>query len=64
LADQVLALDESNPQVASRMASIFNDWRRFDEERQAKMQTELERVAASHAPSKDVYEIVSRALSR
>ena len=64
LADQVLALDESNPQVASRMASIFNDWRRFDEERQAKMQTQLERVAASHAPSKDVYEIVSRALSR
>ena len=63
LADHVLELD-SNPQLASRMASIFNDWRRYDEARQALMQTQLERIAANPALSKDVYEIVSRALSR
>jgi aminopeptidase N len=63
LADYVLALD-SNPQVASRMASIFNDWRRYDEDRQAAIQVQLERIASSDSLSKDVYEIVSRALSR
>jgi aminopeptidase N len=63
LADNVLALD-SNPQVASRMASIFNDWRRYDEDRQGKMRAQLERIAAMDSLSKDVYEIVSRALSR
>ncbi|MEM9174705.1 MAG: aminopeptidase N [Myxococcota bacterium] len=64
LADNVLALDASNPQVASRMASIFNDWRRYDDDRQAKIQAQLERVAQRGELSKDVYEIVSRALSR
>ena len=64
LADFVLALNDSNPQVASRMVSIFNDWRRYDSERQILMQAQLERIASSGSLSKDVYEIVSRALSR
>ena len=63
LADFVLALNDSNPQLASRMVSIFNDWRRYDEDRQSKIQIQLERIAASRSLSKDVYEIVSRALS-
>ena len=64
LADNVLALDGSNPQVASRMASLFNDWRRYDDDRQGKIQAQLERIARSGSLSKDVYEIVHRALSR
>jgi aminopeptidase N len=64
LADYVLALNDSNPQVASRMVSIFNDWRRYDSERQMSMQAQLERIASSGSLSKDVYEIVNRALSR
>ncbi|MAG29500.1 MAG: aminopeptidase N [Deltaproteobacteria bacterium] len=64
LADAVLALDGANPQVASRMASIFNDWRRYDDARQSAMQAQLDRIASSGSLSKDVYEIVSRALSR
>jgi aminopeptidase N len=63
LADFVLALNASNPQVASRMASVFNDWRRYDEDRQIRMQTQLERIASSKDLSKVVYEIVHRALS-
>jgi aminopeptidase N len=64
LADTVLALNESNPQLASRMASVFNDWRRYSPDRQTAMQKQLERVAAHGSLSKDVYEIVNRALSR
>jgi aminopeptidase N len=57
-------LNDSNPQVASRLVSIFNDWRRYDTERQISMQAQLERIASSGSLSKDVYEIVNRALSR
>jgi aminopeptidase N len=64
LADHVLALDGTNPQLASRMVSIFNDWRRYDPDRQDRIQAQLERIASSGSLSKDVYEIVSRALSR
>ena len=64
LADYVLALNDSNPQVASRMVSVFNDWRRYDTERQISMQKQLERIASNESLSKDVYEIVNRALSR
>ena len=64
LADYVLALNDSNPQVASRMVSVFNDWRRYDTDRQALMQAQLERIASSGSLSNDVYEIVNRALSR
>ncbi|MEZ4278220.1 MAG: aminopeptidase N [Myxococcota bacterium] len=64
LADAVIALDGRNPQLASRLVSAFNDWRRYDEDRQQAMQRELERIARERDLSKDVYEIVSRALSR
>jgi len=46
------------------MASIFNDWRRYDDDRQEKIQAQLERIAQRGELSKDVYEIVHRALSR
>jgi aminopeptidase N len=64
LTDYVLKLNESNPQVASRMVSVFNDWRRYGPDRQALMQAQLERIASSGTLSDDVYEIVNRALSR
>jgi aminopeptidase N len=62
LADQVLALDALNPQVAARLTSAFNPWRRFDASRQGLMRAELERVASKPGLSKDVHEIASRAL--
>jgi aminopeptidase N len=64
LADAVIELDPKNPQLASRLVSAFNDWRRYDEARQRLLQGALERIAGRPALSKDVYEIVSRALSR
>ncbi|HED65776.1 MAG TPA: DUF3458 domain-containing protein, partial [Planctomycetes bacterium] len=63
LADKVLALDGINPQVASRMVSAFNPWRRFDKARQAKMKGELERIRSKEGLSRDVTEIVGRALA-
>jgi aminopeptidase N len=63
VADQILALDPLNPQVAARFASAFNAWRRFDAPRQALMRAQLERVSARRGLSKDVSEIVERALA-
>ena len=59
----VAELDGLNPQVAARMVSIFNPWRRFDASRQALIKTELEQIAAKSGLSKPVFEIVSRALT-
>jgi aminopeptidase N len=62
LADQVIALNTLNPQVAARMARGFDRWRRFDEPRKAKARQALERIRDSEGLSRDVAEVVSRAL--
>jgi len=62
-AGEVLQLDALNPQVAARMVSGFNRWRSFDAGRQDLMRAQLERIAAREGLSKDVFEIVSRALA-
>jgi len=61
-ADQVIALDILNPQVAARMAGAFNQWTRFDDKRQILMKAELERIASSDKLSSNVSEIVNSAL--
>jgi len=63
LADQVIALNAINPQVAARMARAFDRWRRFDEARQARAKGELERIRDTEKLSKDVAEIVGKALA-
>ncbi len=61
-ADRVIELDALNPQVAARMATAFNRWKRYDEKRQALMKEQLQRIAARQGLSGDVMEIVSNAL--
>jgi aminopeptidase N len=63
LADVVLELDAMNPQIAARMVSQFNQWRRFEPGRRALMKAELERVGDQPSLSKDVFEIVERSLN-
>ena len=62
LADQVLALNSTNPQVAARMLTPLSRWRRYDETRQNLMTAELDRILGQEKLSKDVYEIASRSL--
>jgi aminopeptidase N len=62
VGDRVMELDAINPQVASRIVSSFNQWRRFEPGRRALMKAELERIAGHSGISKDVSEIVDRAL--
>ncbi|HSA89541.1 MAG TPA: aminopeptidase N [Burkholderiales bacterium] len=62
LADQVVSLNQINPQVAARMARSFDRWKRFDERRQAHARKQLERIRDTDKLSKDVAEIVGKAL--
>ncbi|PTB20518.1 aminopeptidase N [Trinickia symbiotica] len=61
-AEQVIALDALNPQVAARLARALELWRRYTPALRERMRAALERVAAQ-ASSRDVREIVEKALA-
>ena len=63
LTDQVLALDALNPQIAARIARGFDRWKRFDPDRRSKSRPELERIRDAAGLSKDVAEIIQKALA-
>ena len=63
VAGQILDIDPRNPQVAARLVSAFNLWRRFEPGRRALMRTTLEGIRNSATLSRDVAEIVDRALA-
>ncbi|HEY2863704.1 MAG TPA: aminopeptidase N [Casimicrobiaceae bacterium] len=63
IADQVLTVDRTNPQVAARLVAAFNRWRRFDGARAALQRSALERIAAATSLSTDVAEIVAHSLA-
>jgi aminopeptidase N len=62
-AEQVIALDALNPQVASRLARVMDRWRRFTPDLQAHMKRALQQVAGQAKLSNDVREVVSKALA-
>ncbi len=62
-ADTILALDPKNPQLASRMATAFRTWRTLEPGRRAKAQAALERIKAATGLSRDLADIVERALA-
>jgi aminopeptidase N len=62
-AEQVIALDALNPQVAARLARSMDRWRRFAPALQAHMKAALEQVMNSGKLSNDVLEVVSKALA-
>jgi aminopeptidase N len=63
MADQILALHDRNPQVASRLARCFDRWQKFDAGRQVHARAALMRVREHAGLSRDVLEVVNRALS-
>jgi aminopeptidase N len=64
LADQIIALDALNPQVAARMARSFDRWKRFDQGRKERAKAHLERIRDAKGLSKDVAEIVGKSLAQ
>ena len=60
MVDQLIALDDINPQLCARMTTAFETWRRYDGARQELMRTALCRLAAKPNLSRDTKEIVTR----
>jgi aminopeptidase N len=63
LAEQIKMLDSRNPQVASRLTRCFDRWKKFDPERQRHSRTALESLRDHPGLSRNVAEIVTRALA-
>ena len=63
LADQVIKLNELNPQIAARLTSVLNHWKRFASPRRELMEAELRRILSVPTLRRDVYEIATRALA-
>ncbi len=62
LADQILMIDAFNPMVASRLIEPLASWRRYVPELGVLMREQLARIADSEALSKNVRELVAKAL--
>jgi aminopeptidase N len=62
-AEQVVALNSLNPQIAARLARALDRWPRYDTVRASKMRDALARVASHPGLSPDVAEIVTKALA-
>ncbi|MDF0605092.1 aminopeptidase N [Neisseriaceae bacterium TC5R-5] len=59
IADQILALDPINPQIASRLLTSFRRLQKLEPQRQGLIRAQLQRLANSPL-SKDAYEMVSK----
>ena len=62
VAEQVLAIDRVNPQIAARMLGSFRSWRALEPGRRRLARRSLQTVAKTREISRDVFEIVSKML--
>lgn len=62
LADAVIRLNDSNPQIASRLLTPLTRWKRLVPSQSQLMKAELQRIMDHGSLSKDVYEVVSKSL--
>ena len=63
LADVVIELNAINPQIGARLVSVFNNWRAYCDPFAHNMRVQLERIERIPNLSKDVSEIVGKALA-
>jgi aminopeptidase N len=62
VTDWLLRLDARNPQTAARLSTAFETRMRYDADRQAMMQDQLQRIADTDGLSRDLGEMVGRML--
>lgn len=62
LAEQIIALDPVNPQLAGYLAGGFSSWRRYDEGRRILMQQQLQKIVSMPKLSRDLSEVVGKML--
>ncbi len=60
-SDQIMDVDSRNPQVASRLGSCFNNWKKFHEDYQKPIKSALEKIL-NNSPTNNLFEVINRAL--
>ena len=60
VAEQVLAIDRFNPQVAARLLASFKNWRTLEPGRRSRARRTLTHIARHPLLSRDTHEIVSK----
>ena len=63
LADQIEELDARNPQIAARLLTPLTKWRNY-RGREQLMRDQLQRLADRPTVSRDLYEVLDKALAR
>jgi aminopeptidase N len=63
VAQKIIELDGTNPQIAARLTTAFKSWRTLEPRRRALAEVALRRVAAASSLSRDVSDITHRALT-
>ena len=63
LADQIIAIDNFNSQLAARMTVPLGTWRRHDAARQTLMRLSIDRILAQPSLSKGCFEMASKSLA-
>lgn len=63
LSHYIEQLNDLNPQIAARLTIPLTRWKRFDQQRQAHMKAELDRLKQLPHLSTDVYELVEKSLN-
>src|SRR3546814_13465710 len=61
-AEQVIALDRLNPEIAARLARAFDNWARFAQPNSAAMAQDLLHIQEQASLSRNVTEILTKAL--
>src|SRR6185437_12237285 len=62
VGETVRALDGLNPKMSAGMASAFENWRRYDADRQALMRAELEKTLKTEGISPNLFEVATKIL--
>ena len=62
LADIVIQLNSSNPQIAARLLLPLIQWKNYDGNRQLMMKVQLQRIYETPDLAKDLFEIASKGL--
>ena len=62
LADIVISLNKTNPQIAARLLLPLIQWKKYDANRQLMMKVQLQRISETPNLAKDVFEITAKGL--
>lgn len=63
LADQILLLNRTNPQIAARLLPPLSKWQKYPPATQQLMLAQLQRIKAEPNLSPDVFEVVAKSLA-